>query len=375
MFKPKTLDQVRALILERVTKQLHPMVGAQEKDIHKACDLLNNLEPEHWLQVWTKVAKPYEERGLEAEKQGNFTKAKDNYLLAHNYYFLGRFSSPPDTPSRHKAFRSAVATYLKAATFFDPPLERVVIPFPGKDNEGNKIPAYLRKPKGLSKTPIVIQYGGLDEFKEEVNVYAEPLLQRGIATLAVDMPGTGEAPVKGSTDAERICSTTIDYVQNRNDLDGSRIGLMGISFGGYWVAKFAHTEQRRLSAVAAWGGPIHYYFQPDWVRQSRHAPSYICDLGLLRAHVFGCSSFEEWIDYAPKLSLLTLGILDQPSAPLLLVNGKEDTQVPIEDLYLLMEHGSPKTARIFPGGHMGRTPQTVPTIVDWLSNQLLTKAR
>jgi len=373
-FHPKTLTEVKELLLERVTKQLHPMVGTREDDVRRACNLLQNLEPDHWTQVWTEIARPYQEEAQKQAGLSNFGEAEQNYLLAHNYYFVGRFSSP-DTPSRQVAYRSAVTSYQKAAGFFQPPMEKVAIPFAGRDNEGKEIPAYLRIPSKVQKPPLLILCGGLDEYKEEVHVYTLPFLELGIATLALDMPGTGGAPVMGSTDAERICTAILDYIENRPDLNSSRIGLIGISFGGYWVSKFAHTEEKRLSAVVNWGGPIHYYFQADWVRKSRHAPSYICDLGLLRANVFGLSTFEEWIEQAPKFSLLTLGLLDQPSAPMLLVNGREDTQVPIEDHYLLLEHGSPKTTRIFPGGHMGRTPQTLPTIVDWLSYYLLKTSR
>lgn len=71
-----------------------------------------------------------------------------------------------------------------------------------------------------------------------------------------------------------------------------------------------------------------------------------------------------------RLESLDQGVLDRPSTPLLLVNGKEDRQVPIEDLYLVLEHGDPKHARIFPGGHMGHTPETLTTIMKWLRARL-----
>jgi hypothetical protein len=56
---------------------------------------------------------------------------------------------------------------------------------------------------------------------------------------------------------------------------------------------------------------------------------------------------------------------------MLIVNGKEDLQTPIADLYILLEYGSPKSARVFPGGHMGQTPQTLPTIIRWLQRELI----
>ena len=52
------------------------------------------------------------------------------------------------------------------------------------------------------------------------------------------------------------------------------------------------------------------------------------------------------------------------------MNGKEDRQCPIEDIFLLLDHGRPKSVRLFPGGHMGFGPHTVPTIVDWVAATL-----
>jgi esterase FrsA len=85
---------------------------------------------------------------------------------------------------------------------------------------------------------------------------------------------------------------------------------------------------------------------------------------------------EEFLEIAPSLSLLTMGLLDKPCAPILGVNGKLDDQAPVDDIYLLMEHGSPKSARIYADGHhMGRTPgqpadHIAITIVEWLKERL-----
>jgi hypothetical protein len=89
-----------------------------------------------------------------------------------------------------------------------------------------------------------------------------------------------------------------------------------------------------------------------------------------RCRMLGASNDAEYIEFFGRLSLLDQGLLDRPCAPLLLVNGKEDKQCPVADIHLLTEHGSPKAVRLFPGGHMGHTPQTVPTIVDWLAAQV-----
>ena len=67
-------------------------------------------------------------------------------------------------------------------------------------------------------------------------------------------------------------------------------------------------------------------------------------------------TLDEFLAYGPKMSLKTAGLLDRPSTPMLLVGGLNDTQVPSEDLFLLMRSGSPKEVWFNPaGGHMGRS--------------------
>jgi len=71
---------------------------------------------------------------------------------------------------------------------------------------------------------------------------------------------------------------------------------------------------------------------------------YPFELAETLACAFGRSTAEEWLDYAPKLSLLERGILERRCAPLLCVNGVNDSVFPIDDMYLLLEHGTPKSA-------------------------------
>ncbi|MFC1860727.1 alpha/beta hydrolase family protein [Chloroflexota bacterium] len=371
MHKPKTLMDIKADLLERVGPQGHPMEGTQEEDVRKACDMLISLDSDHWCQVWTEIAKPYEEKGQEQEKKGNSAEAERNYLFAYNYYRMARFPVP-NTPAKKAAYRLSVDNYIKASKYFVPPLEKIVIPFKGKEGEGTGIPVYLQKPKGIDRPLTAIVFGGVDSFKEEARRRIPAFQERGIATLAMDMPGTGEAPILGSTNAERLYDPIITYIQNRKDLDGTRIGLMGMSFGGYWATKLAHVRREKLKAVVSWGCGSHYGYQAEWQPQCRYAPTHLGneDLIVTRSNSFGIYDYDEWLKFVPSMSLLTLGVLDQPCAPLLIVNGKDDSHWPIEDIYILLEHGSPKTVRLFPGGHMGNTPQTLPTIVDWFARKL-----
>jgi fermentation-respiration switch protein FrsA (DUF1100 family) len=94
------------------------------------------------------------------------------------------------------------------------------------------------------------------------------------------------------------------------------------------------------------------------------------DLAEARGRMLGATDDAGYIAGFAALSLLDQGLLDRPCAPLLLVNGTHDKQCPIEDISVLFEHGSPKSVRLFPGGHMGHSPQTVPTMVAWLQARL-----
>jgi hypothetical protein len=103
---------------------------------------------------------------------------------------------------------------------------------------------------------------------------------------------------------------------------------------------------------------IHYYYQPEWQEVAVNSMEYLFDLFPARSVVYGVDSMEDFLAYGPRLSLIDRGLIEQPSAPMFLVNGHQDTQQPIEDLYLMMRTGDPKEAWVNPvGGHMGRSEE------------------
>ena len=120
---------------------------------------------------------------------------------------------------------------------------------------------------------------------------------------------------------------------------------------------------RKATRGGQLGRPHPLLLSTGVAEKFRNATSYLFDLIEARANLFGLKTFEELVEVMPALSLKTQGWLDKPCAPLLLVNGREDKQVPIEDFFLLLETGNPKTIRLFPGGHMGESPDIFPTIL------------
>lgn len=150
---------------------------------------------------------------------------------------------------------------------------------------------------------------------------------------------------------------------------------LGTSLGGHWATKLAHLIPDQLCCAVNWGGGVHFMFQRDWIENSRYPDSYLMDLVETRSRMLGAANDAEYAEGFRVLSLLDQGLLSKHCAPLLLVNGKDDRQCPIADIHLLLENGSPKTARSFPGGHMGFGPHTVPTIVTWVAERLNTAVR
>ena len=371
----KTLEEIKADILHRAGR-INPFERVKQEDVEQVVKNITSFDPDLWGREWGKFGAKYEALAGEQESHGKKKAAGETYYLAYEYYRIGRYPVP-SSPDKMKCYEGALRTFLKAAPTMDPPLERIEIPF-----EGKKVVGYLQVPGGAIRPPVVMHWGGVDGWKEDRRINNDVLLRMGLACFTIDMPGTGENPCLGNDPrAERTFSAAMDYLETRADIDGKRIACMGGSFGGYWAAKLAHVEAKRLSGAVNWGAGVHRTFQEEWLRpaltvtasQYLMGPASLLDA---RSYIFRANSLEETLKTAPSLSLVTQGLIDQPCAPLLCINGKEDDQHPISDLYLLAEHGSPKDLRIIAGaGHMGRikgqsNDEVVNIVTKWLQEKL-----
>jgi len=364
-FEPRPMEEVKKNLLGRAREGRNPFNFTPYEEVAPVIEGLKSVDREDWAAAFSAPAAKHEERAASAEASGDREAAARHYLLAYDFFHVARYPAP-NSPGKLAAYRKSQTCYHKAARYFDIPVERVEMPFRGRPGEGTASVGLLRKPEGAVKPPVVVIWGGIDAFKEERPT--ESYLQAGMATLCIDMPGVADAPIAGAEDAERLWDAVFDYVGARADLDADRVAVVGGSTGGYWGAKVAHTHRERLRAAVNHGGPVHFAFTPDWITKAQRG-EYPFELAETLACAFGRSTAEEWLEYSPRLSLLDQGILDTPCTPLLCVNGVKDSVFPIADLYLLLEHGAPTWARIYPGGHMGGgNSQAV--IVDWLRERL-----
>jgi len=371
--RPKTLAEAKRWMLDRVASRVHPMGVLDPSDDTALVESLQGLDPERWTAVWREAGHRTVAAAEAAVARQDPAAALRLLTRASGYYFLGRFPCP-NHPLKEECARLERQTYLAASRYWAQPIERIEIAFAGRQHEGDRVIVYLRRPASAHTSrnppPVVLMWGGVDAWKEQMTAASNAFLASGIATIAMDNAGTGESPVKGTADAERAFLTVMDWARTRSDLRAGRIGLLGRSFGGYWATKLAHLMPERIAGAVNWGGGVHFMFQRDWIEASRYPDSYLMELVETRMRMLGATDDAGYIEGFARLSLLDQGLLDRPCAPLLLVNGKDDRQCPPADIHLLLEHGSPKSVRLFPGGHMGNTPQTLPTVVTWLSDRL-----
>ncbi len=367
--RPRTLAEARQWMHQKLIARAHPLSLLDPVEAAPLIDQLKGLDGDSWVDVWGAAGDRTAELAKAAEARGDAQLASTLFMRAHGYYFFGRFPCP-NHPRKLVCARRERETYLDAARFFRIGIERIEVPFNGRAEEGRVIPILVRRPPGVVRPPVVVMWGGVDAWKEQMTDASNALLAAGIATVAMDNVGTGESPIVGSIDGERQFLPVFDWIAAQKDLAGEKVGCLGRSFGGYWATKLAHLYPERIAGAVSWGGGAHHMFQKDWVEASRYPDSYLMELVETRSRMLGAKNDAEYIAFFQKLSLVDQGVLDRPCAPLLLVNGKFDKQCPVEDIFLLLDHGSPKSVRLFPGGHMGHTPRTVPTIVEWLKGRV-----
>jgi 2,6-dihydroxypseudooxynicotine hydrolase len=205
---------------------------------------------------------------------------------------------------------------------------------------------------------------GLDSTKEEGDAYEAPFLARGIATLIFEGPGQGEAqydfPIRG--DYEVPVKFVIDFVEKRSDLDATRLGMWGVSLGGYYAPRAAAFD-KRIKACIALGGPF------NWGANWDGLPELTRQAFRVRSH---CKTPEEARKNANTLSLK--GVAQNITCPLFIVNGRLDRIVPAKDAERLAREakGPVELMMIEDGNHIAtnRAYRWRSQSADWMKERL-----
>jgi dipeptidyl aminopeptidase/acylaminoacyl peptidase len=308
--------------------------GGAVSECFQAASRMKPGDFESWHVEWLHVAKRNDQRGDDAEKVGHIRTAMNCWLRAADYYRSAEFWLLADDPRRLATFDKCERASHKWLKYLGG--EVVEIPY----EKGVSMPAYLIKPKGQGKFPVLISFGGLDSFKDELwFMTGRGAVQRGIAVLMVDGPGQGGTlrrhKLASRHDYEVPVGRCIDWLEKRADVDAKRIAVSGSSMGGYYSAR-AGSKEHRLAACISHGAiwDVEQRFRD---RGEDHA------LANHMKWVLGGKSMAEAIEKAKPFKLE--GVLDSMRCPYLVLHGGHDV-LGVENSKTVYEYAKAKGVKV-----------------------------
>jgi hypothetical protein len=214
---------------------------------------------------------------------GHTASARSAYLRAASYYDACLFFVLGTTSHAFEAnvYAAMQRCWNRATQLFDPPFERVRIPY-GR----TWMPGYLLRPDTRRvRRPTVILNNGSDA--QNVDLYAfggVAAIERGYNALIFEGPGQGsmlfEREIPLRVDWEHVVTPIVDYLQARPDVDPRRIAITGWSLCGGSVIRAAAFEHRLAAVVAdpglvdpwlAWPESVRSLFTPGATKQQVNA--------------------------------------------------------------------------------------------------------
>ena len=329
-------------------------LGAEECELRETYSNIKELGD--WCSEFAKLAVKYEKL---AEPDKVEWARIFHYMKAAVYYHIGELFIFNPTDEKEKAHSAMVGAYAKAKTHFAYPIEEVKIPFSNTHLNG-----YFRRLRGIKKAPCVILVRGVDASKEiELHILSNSLLDQGIFTLAVDLPGQGDTRFRGmkmSPDFEKPIGAVVDYLLDRNDVDARRIGIWGMSFGGFIAPRAAALEKRIRACVSLSG-----FFGMDEFEFPLSA----------KFHCVSNMNVADEADWAQKRKEYTLkNVIHSLSCPLLVVTGTEEKVIPVTQSAKIFDQApGPKDMKVYDGfGHCVyyEEPAVLPYIANWMREHL-----
>lgn len=313
--------------------------GGAVSEVFQAASRMQPGDLESWHEEWLRIAERNAARGDEEERAGHIRTAMNCWLRASEYYRQAEFWLLPEDPRRLATFTRCEAVTQKWIRHLDPPGEAVEIPY----EPGKPMPAYfIRSPqyRAGARQPVLISFGGLDSFKDELwFMTGHGAVQRGIAVLMVDGPGQGGTlrrhKLASRHDYEVPVGKCIDWLEQRADVDTTRIAVSGSSMGGYYAAR-AGSKEHRLAACISHGA-IWDIAQRFRDRGEDHA------LANHMKWVLGAKSMAEAIEKAKPFKLE--GVLDSMRCPYLVLHGGHDV-LGVENVKTVYEYAKSKGVNV-----------------------------
>lgn len=209
---------------------------------------------EVWQREWNRTAHEVAAQGEAALERGEITTGRRALFRSCSYYRHSEFFLASHDPRRAEAYTNGRTNWRKAAALTDGLIDQIEIPFEGQTMEGY----FVRPDTSGAARPTVLLLGGADSWAEELYFLGgSEFPARGMNVVMVDTPGRGSSlrfkQMYSRPDYEVPVHAILDDLVQRDEVDADRIGLGGVSFGGYYAPRAAAFEPR-VKAVAAWCG-------------------------------------------------------------------------------------------------------------------------
>ena len=332
---------------------------------------------EELYAAWAAVADRLIAKAEDDEARGRRIGAGETYYRASLYTSQAERLQSPKWEGRNAAYQKSIDLLLKHVELSGIPLTPVEIPY-----EGTTLPGYFYRAPGDRPAPVVIQWNGLDSTKEMMYYSGFPrmLAERGISTLMVDTPGSGEAlRLRGLTarhDTEAWAAAIVDWIETTAadfGADPERVGIVGWSLGGYYAPRAAAFEPR-LKLAVAWGAN-HNWAEVQEARRRREGENPVPHYWEHVFWVWGASDMDDFI--AKTRGMHLNGVAERITVPLLVTHGVDDRQIPVAYAHQTYEQAanSPKRAlRLFDDPEGGtehisidNLPYVAGIIADWVA--------
>jgi dienelactone hydrolase len=310
-------------------------------EVFQAASRMVANDLESWHREWMRIAERSDLRGDQEMARKHVRSAMNCWLRAANYFREAEFWLKAQDPRRMTAFERCEAASKKYLAQLTPKAEVVDIPY----EPSKPMPAYfVRSVNGGQRQPVLISIGGLDSFKDELwFMTGRGALQRGMSVLLVDGPGQGGALRRygliARHDYEIPIGKCIDWLEQRDDVDTTRIALSGSSLGGHYAARAGSMESRLAACIshgAVWDVGERWKSRDD----SHALAAHIC-------WVFGARNMAEAAEKAKPFKLD--GVLEKMKCPYLIINGGADV-LGVEGVKMMHEyavkHGVNVTLRV-----------------------------
>lgn len=280
-----------------------------------------------FMEQWNAKADTLIGLADEDEARGRNFSAGAKLQRAALYLFNGERMLSHGAPGRIEAFKKAGATFQKAMKLGGENCERVEIPL-----ETGTMPALYTRAPGEGPKPCVVFCNGLDSNKELLywTRLPEALARRGISTLCVDQPGTGETlrlqGIPATPFSEQWASKAVDWLEGRAEVDAKRIGMTGISLGGHFVPR-AVAYEPRFASGSVWGAN-HNWHEVQFKRMKREGENPVPHYWAHVFWVFGATDMDDFLKKSEGMNLN--GHMDRITVPFLVTHGANDRQISVD---------------------------------------------